>query len=257
MVEAARRLSTEAEVDHLVAVVGAGETVEGEIDAVVDAEDRLRHVELVADAQHELRRADGVDGEDELLAPDDEVGHVEADEARRDSEQRDGELEPHLTLAKHQLEVAHRVAVDEFAEDEQVEDGDDDARRRRDQQPVRQLHHEDGAAVVGVAHAVAAVGGRRRVGQHVDGGVVVGGGGRQRVGAAEDRLVEADERAGRHHRRDDATGERLRADDASLQRPTHGDVALHREDDDQPDGDEAQRVGREEEGVAHTLVVDD
>ena len=30
MVEAARRLSTEVEVDHLVAVVGAGETVEGE-----------------------------------------------------------------------------------------------------------------------------------------------------------------------------------------------------------------------------------
>ena len=216
-------------------VVGAGETVEKEIDAVVEVEHGPGQVELFARRRVKLVRL-RVEALPEVLAPQHEVRHAEADEAGRDGEQDQRELESDAVLAQREVLLV-AAAGEELVEDRHVEDGDDDEGDGGDEQSVDGVQREREVSVRRVARADRL----RQAGHHVD--------------AAEHRLVAAQDGADDDDGGDHAARERLRAEALAVRRPADGDVPLDGEQDEQPDGHEAAHVAAVEERVAHAVDV--
>ncbi len=134
----------------MAAIIGAGEAVEEEVDAVVEIEYGAGDVELVP----HLTGDAGVRRLTELLTPRDEVGQVETDEAGGHGQESDSEFPPDAVVLESDLELPDvGVTLHDGAEDEHIKDCDDDKRYRGDQQPVYHLHREVGSGIVGVPRA--------------------------------------------------------------------------------------------------------
>lgn len=133
---------------QLVAEIGARQTVDEKVDAVVAVEDRLGDRDPVASSfplGRVLERRDGVARVlDVVDAPGDEVGHVEDDERAGDDEKDGGELETQSALlGDNALQMdAELSGATQTATDEEVEKEHDDERYDGDEDAVDAVEHE-------------------------------------------------------------------------------------------------------------------